>query len=182
MEGGAVSDLLKTNQFSPLIVYVIMLVVSAIIVYHTRSELHSTGSSKLKKVADLYMWHQVALYLVVGALLYGLCQYNEQTMAWVVLFAPLIVYMLKSVLSYYNVSLFHKSVSDINSSVSNRHPKGPVSAQQALSNSIRQQSNVQTPMGPVRPSMRLGTNAQPGMAPPLNAQSISGLGGNNYLL
>ena len=39
MEGGSVSDLLKTNQCSPLIVYVVMLVVSAVVVYNVRNDL-----------------------------------------------------------------------------------------------------------------------------------------------
>ena len=181
MEGGSVSDLLKTNQCTPLIVYVVMLVVSAVVVYNVRNDLHSSGSQKLKKIADLYMWHELAMYLVVGVLLYGLCQYNQETIAWVVLFAPLIVYMLKTILSYYGVSLFHKSLTVENMPM-NKHPKNAMTAQQALSNSIRQQSNVQTPMGPVRPSTRLGTNEQPGMAPPLNARSVSGLTGNNEWL
>ena len=61
MNGGAVSDLLKTNQFSPLVIYGIMVAVSAIIVYTVRNDLHSYNNSKIKKIADLYMWHELSL-------------------------------------------------------------------------------------------------------------------------
>ena len=33
----------------------------------------------------MFTWYEVSMLLVTGIILFGLCQYNETTLAWVVL-------------------------------------------------------------------------------------------------
>ena len=52
----------------------------------------------------MHAWYEIALLLVLGVVLFGLCQYNQQTLAWIVLFFPLALYIVKTLFVFNSVS------------------------------------------------------------------------------
>ncbi len=44
------------------------------------------------------------MIIVLGIILFGLCQYNQQTLAWIVLFFPLALYIVKTLFVFNSVS------------------------------------------------------------------------------
>lgn len=164
------SELLKMDKCSPFISYIVMVVVTGITIYNVRTELNKLGANnKVKNINDMFMWYEVALIVIVGVVMYGLCQYNESTLAWVLLFVPIIAYLSKTIIVFMSVSNAQKLAPPDSINV----PGGIMDPQQALVSSIQQQAAMQVPKQGVIPSHKLGTNEQPGMAPPLNNKSSS---------
>ena len=164
------SDLFKMDKCSPLMAYGVIVVITAICIYNVRSEFNRVGHNpKIKNINDMFMWYELALLLITGVLMFGLCQYNENTMAWGVLFAPLVAYTAKTILVFWSVSSMQKVVPpDVNVQTVNRAQTSQA-IQNALSQQMKQQAAIQTPHQQVLPSQRLGSNAVPGMVKPLNS-------------
>jgi hypothetical protein len=167
------SELLKMDKCSPFISYVVMVIVTGITIYNVRTELNKLGNNnRVKNINDMFMWYEVALVIIVGVVMYGLCQYNESTLAWILLFVPIIAVLSKTVIVFLSVSNAQKLVPADAVSI----PGSSMDPQQALISSIQQQAAMQVPRQGVMASHKLGTNEQPGLAPPLNkASSISSL-------
>ena len=101
MESSSFSELFKMDKCSPLVAYVLIVIVTAICIYNVRSESSKLGENqKVKNISDMFTWYEVSMLLVTGIILFGLCQYNETTLAWVVLCAPLIAYVVKTVIVF----------------------------------------------------------------------------------
>jgi len=164
------SELLKTDKCSPLIVYGIIVVITAVCIYNVKTDFSKFGDNhKIKNISDMFMWYELALLLITGVLMFGLCQYNENTMAWSVLFAPLVAYTAKTILVFWSVSSMQKVVPpDVNVQTVNSAQTSQA-IQNALSQQMKQQAAIQTPQQQVLPSQRLGSNAVPGMVKPLNS-------------
>ena len=174
------SDLFKMDKCSPLMAYGVIVVITAICIYNVRSEFNRVGHNpKIKNINDMFMWYEIALLLVTGVIMYGLCQYNEATLAWIVLFAPLLAYTIKTVIVFLSVSNVQTIIPPaVDPNIpSNMHPSNAGGSQQALADSIRRQAAIQTPQQVVSPAFKMGNNSHPGLSPPLNSKSseISGL-------
>jgi len=171
------SDLFKMDKCSPLMAYGVIVVITAICIYNVRSEFNRVGHNpKIKNVNDMFMWYEIALLLVTGVIMYGLCQYNESTLAWLVLFAPLLAYTIKTVIVFLSVSSIQTIIPPtVDPNIpSNMHPSNAGGAQQALADSIRRQTAIQAPQQQVKPAFKMGNTAQPGMSPPLNSMDSMG--------
>jgi hypothetical protein len=174
------SDLFKMDKCSPLMAYGVIVVITAICIYNVRSEFNRVGHNpKIKNINDMFMWYEIALLLVTGVIMYGLCQYNEATLAWLVLFAPLLAYTIKTVIVFLSVSSVQTIIPPaVDPNIpSNMHPSNAGGSQQALADGIRRQSAIQTPQQVVSPAFKMGNNTHPGLVPPLNSKSseIAGL-------
>ena len=49
---------------------------------------------------SLYSWNEIKYILVMGVVLYGLCQYKQDTLAWVSLSVPLFYLVFKNMYVY----------------------------------------------------------------------------------
>ena len=98
------SSLLKTDKCSPLIVYIVFVIISSITLFNTNSLMKKLQHHKINNIFTMHAWYEVALLLVLGVVLFGLCQYNQQTLAWIVLFFPLALYVIKTLFIFNSVS------------------------------------------------------------------------------
>ena len=88
---------------SPVIVFIVYVIVSGVYLYMSRNVLKRFNSQKMENLYDLYSWSEVKLVIVLGVIIYGLCQYDQMNLAWLFLLLPIIYIMLKNILVYYNV-------------------------------------------------------------------------------
>jgi hypothetical protein len=99
-----VNELLTTKMCSPVIIYGIILLMSLICIYFTRQRLGRYSTLKMENLYNLYSAQELKFLLVLGATMYGLCQYNKTELAWIFLIFPVIYIMLQNVLLYVHVS------------------------------------------------------------------------------
>ena len=177
------SELLKMDKCTPLVAYGVIVIITAVCIYNVRSESSKLGENhKVKNISDMFTWYELALLLSVGVVLFGLCQHNETSLAWGVLFLPLIAYTLKTVVVFLSVSNLQKIIPpDMTMGPLQMNPGNSTGLQQVLNQQVKQQAAIQTPQQSVMPSQKLGYNAQPGKASfnqPLKSTPITGLGGD----
>ena len=110
MESVNINELFSTKMCSPLIVFIVIVVIFAISLFNTRNTLKKFGSTKMDNLFNVYSWHEVKLVIFVGVILYGLCQYDKQDMAWIVLLFPLVYLILKNLMVFFQVSLAQQNV------------------------------------------------------------------------
>jgi len=102
------SSLLKTDKCSPLIVYIVLVIVSAVTMFNTHGILKKFQNFKVDNIFSMHMWYEIGLLVVLGVVLFGLCQYNQQNLAWIVLFFPLALQILKTLLVFNSVQMVQK--------------------------------------------------------------------------
>ena len=107
-ELSSISSLLKTDKCSPLIIYVVLVIISAVTMFNTNGLLKKFQNFKVDNIFTMHIWNEVSLLIILGVILYGLCQYNQQTLAWIVLFFPLILQLLKTILIFNSVHAIQK--------------------------------------------------------------------------
>jgi hypothetical protein len=99
-----INELLTTKMCSPVIIYGVVLVVSVISVYLCRQRLQRYNTGKMDTLAMMFTMQEVKFMLVLGIIMYGLCQYNKTELAWIFLIFPIIYVMIQNVLLYIHVS------------------------------------------------------------------------------
>ena len=99
-----VNELLTAKMCSPVIVYGVVLVVSAISVHMCRGRLKRYNTYKMDTLANMFTMQEVKFMLVLGVVMFGLCQYNKTELAWIFLIFPIIYVMIQNVLLYIHVS------------------------------------------------------------------------------
>ena len=67
------------------------------------------GYSNIENLYNLYSWNEVKLVIVLGVIIYGLCQYDQMNLAWIFLLLPIIYIMLKNLFVYAYVSIAHQN-------------------------------------------------------------------------
>ena len=97
-------DLLATNMCSPMVVYIVFVVVTAIALFMTRSALKRYNTEKMETLFNIHLMNEIKMVIVIGAVMYGLCQYNQVNLAWVFLIFPIIYVLLKNILIFIPVS------------------------------------------------------------------------------
>ena len=76
-------DLLSAKMCSPMMVYLVFVIITGISVFLTRSTLKRFNNAKMENLYNLFSLHEVKLVVVLGAILFGLCQYNQVNLAWI---------------------------------------------------------------------------------------------------
>ena len=94
---------------SPVIVFIVYVIVSGVSLYMSRNVLKRFNSQKMENLYDLYSWSEVKLVIVLGVIIYGLCQYDQMNLAWIFLLLPVVYIMLSNLVVYYNVSNAHQN-------------------------------------------------------------------------
>ena len=102
-------DLLSTKMCSPLVIYIVIVIISGISLYMTRSTLKRYQNQKMENLYNLHAWYEVKLLIIKGVILYGLCQYNQVNLAWIFLLLPILYLIFKNLFIFLFVSLAHQN-------------------------------------------------------------------------
>ena len=98
------SSLFKTDKCSPLVVYIVLVIVTGVTLFNTNGLMKKLQNFKINNIFTMHMWYEISMLIVLGVVLFGLCQYNQQTLAWIVLFFPIAWYLVKTLLVFNSVS------------------------------------------------------------------------------
>ena len=101
---GELNELLTTKMCSPVIIYGVVLVVSIISVYISRQALKRFNTQKMENLYNLYTMQELKFMIILGVIMYGLCQYNKTELAWIFLIFPVIYVLIQNALLYIHVS------------------------------------------------------------------------------
>jgi predicted membrane protein len=110
--GSSVNSLLKTDKCSPLVVYIVFAIIAGVTLYNNYNISQKFKSVKVNNILTMHMWYEISFIVILGVLLYGLCSYNHENLAWAVLFAPLVIYIIKLAYVFSSVSSIMKNVPD----------------------------------------------------------------------
>ena len=94
---------------SPVVIFIIYVIVSGVSLFMSRNTLKRFNNQRMENLYNLYSWSEVKLVIVLGVIIYGLCQYDQMNLAWLFLLLPVIYLMLKNLFVYYNVSIAHQN-------------------------------------------------------------------------
>ena len=99
-----VNELLTTKLCSPVIVFAVVAVISVIGIYLCRRTLSRYNTHKMENLQNLFTMQELKYLLVLGVIMFGLCQYNKTELAWIFLIFPIIYTMIQNGLLYIHVS------------------------------------------------------------------------------
>jgi len=97
------NELLTTKSCSPLIIYGVVLVCSFVCIYLLNGRLKKFGSYKMENLYSLFMLQEIKYLLILGVIMYGLCQYKKTELAWIFLIFPVIYVIIQNVLIFINI-------------------------------------------------------------------------------
>ena len=169
MDNINVSELFTTKMCSPLIAFAVITLLLGVSLYNSRTALKSHNSSKMDNLLNVYSWHEIKLIIMVGVVLYGMCQYNQVYLAWVFLFVPVIYLVIKNLMLFLYVSLGHQNAPKQAPQMQNYGV--PPAMQQAVQQ-MAQQAPVQEPV-----------NKNIDLSPPMSSsiQQLAGQGNGMQL-
>jgi hypothetical protein len=164
-------DLLSTKMCSPLVIYIVIVIISGISLYMSRSVLKRYKNQKMENLYNLFAWHEVKLLIIKGVILYGLCQYNQVNLAWIFLLFPICYLIMKNLMIFFFVSLAHQNAPQEVEQPAQLSSQG----QQAMLQQVvakQQQESFQQAKQPVNKSINMGGDNLTGFSPPLNQMSF----------
>ena len=171
-----INELFSTKMCSPMIIFTVMVVIHGISLYYTRNTLKKFKTTKMDNLFNVYSWYEIKMVILIGVILYGLCQFNQVNLAWVLLFFPIVYTMIKNLMIFVFVSLGHQNAPKVNNEYSN-YGMSPA-MQQAMFQQPQQAPSVNKNLD-LRPAISSQTSTPvndlgSGMQQPLGAYS-----GNN---
>lgn len=101
---GEINELFTTKMCSPVVIFGVVLLITGISVYLSRSTLQRYNTQKMENLYSLYTMQEFKFMLVLGVTMYGLCQYNKTELAWIFLIFPIIYIVIQNGLLYVHVS------------------------------------------------------------------------------
>ena len=101
---GEINELLSTKMCSPVIIYLVILVVSVVSVYLCRQRMKSYNTQKMENLYNMFTMQELKFMLVLGITMFGLCQYKKTELAWIFLIFPVIYVLIQNALLYIHVS------------------------------------------------------------------------------
>lgn len=178
MDNINVGDLLSTKMCSPLVVFAVIVVIFGISLYNTRNVLKSYNTTKMDNLFNTFSWHEVKMVLVIGIILYGMCQYNQVNLAWIFMFLPVIYLAIKNLMIFLFVSLAHQNAPKSAPNNLQQHYGMSPAMQQAMAQTV-QQPVQQPPVDKtinITPPVSTSVNnlASQGMQAPLGQQVQGG--------
>ncbi len=102
--GGEMNELLSTKMCSPLMIYLAVIVTSGLSVFLTKEHLKRHNSNKMDNLFNLYSLNELKLMIVLGLIIFGLCQYNKTNLAWIFLIFPIIYLLIQNLIVHIHVS------------------------------------------------------------------------------
>ena len=101
---GEINELLSTKMCSPVIIYLVILVVSVVSVYLCRQRMKRYNTQKMENLYNMFTMQELKFMLVLGITMFGLCQYKKTELAWIFLIFPVIYVLIQNALLYVHVS------------------------------------------------------------------------------
>jgi len=184
MDNINLGDLFTTKMCSPLIAFAVIVVIFGISLFNTRSILKSYNTTKMDNLFNVFSWHEVKLVIVIGIILYGMCQYNQVYLAWIFMFLPVIYLTIKNLMIFLFVSLAHQNAPKAQTEYLQQNYGMSSAMQQAMMQSVQQQPvdktinmvpSMQQPMSSSLQQLagQSNQNLQQGMQAPLGQQMNS---------
>lgn len=99
-----VNELLTTKLCSPVIIFGVVATVSLISVYLCHRSLSRYNTLKMENLKNICMIQEFKYLILLGIIMFGLCQYNKTELAWVFLIFPIIYVIIQNSLLYIHVS------------------------------------------------------------------------------
>ena len=115
------NELLSTKMCSPLIVYFGVVVLCGLSVYLTRDHLKRHNTNKMDNLFNLYSLNEVKFIIILGLTIFGLCQYNKTTLAWVFLIFPIIYCIIQASIIQIHVSSGVQNAPKVNTIMPESH-------------------------------------------------------------
>ena len=88
--GGDINELLTTKMCSPVIVLGVVIAVTAVGLFLASRVMKRYGTYKMENLTNLFTLQELILGIVLGVIMYGLCQYNKEDLSWIFLIFPVI--------------------------------------------------------------------------------------------
>jgi len=102
--GGEMNELLSVKMCSPMMIYLAVVVTSGLSVFLTRQSLKRHNTNKMDNLFNLYSLNELKFMIVFGLILFGLCQYNKTSLAWIFLVFPVIYVIIQNLIVHIHVS------------------------------------------------------------------------------
>jgi hypothetical protein len=114
------NELLTTKSCSPLIIYGVVLICSFVCIYILNGRLKKFNSYKMDNLYNLFMFQELKYLIILGVILFGLCQYKKAELAWIFLIFPVIYVIIQNVLIFINIiSAYQNTPQDLVSTSTN---------------------------------------------------------------
>ena len=101
------TELFKTDKCSPIVAYLLIIMIYGVNIYIINNNLKKFNRWEINNIFYVFLWYEIKLLLILAIILFGLCQYNQQLLSWLILFIPLILVIVKS--SYIFMTIFNIS-------------------------------------------------------------------------
>lgn len=106
----SIKDLFKPNKCSPIIAYFLIILISIVMIINAKETTNKLQENyKILNVFKLFTYSELLFLLVHGIVLFGLCQHNQETLAWITLLFPLLSYLIKNIIVFISLYTIQKS-------------------------------------------------------------------------
>ena len=99
-----INELFATKKCSPVMIFGIIFILSCVCIYLIREKLKNYNTHKMDTLSNVFTLQEGKYLLILGIVLFGLCQYNKTDLAWIFLIFPIIYSLLQNVLLFIHVS------------------------------------------------------------------------------
>ena len=99
-----VNELLTTKLCSPVIIFGVVATVSLISIYLCHRSLSRYNTLKMENLKNLCTIQELKYLILMGIIMFGLCQYNKTELAWIFLIFPIIYVIIQNSLLYIHLS------------------------------------------------------------------------------
>jgi len=153
---GEMNELLNLKSCSPFMIYIVMVFVCMFKIYYTRLNLKRYNTNKMDNLYNYYSMGEFRFMFLIGLVLYGLCSYNKEFLAWLVLLLPIVYVLLQNIITQIYVVSAYQSA--------------PVPVlEEKKEKSVETGARIMPEMSPPKPSV---------LTPPMSTQKSELLGGS----
>ena len=152
---GEVNELMNLKSCSPLMIYIVMVFMCMFKIYYTRLNLKRYNTTKMDNLYNYYSMGEFRFMFLIGLVLYGLCSYNKEFLAWLVLLLPILYVLLQNIITQIYVVSAYQSA--------------PVPVLEKQDVKIDTGERIMPQMSPPKPSV---------LTPPMSTQTSELLGGS----
>ena len=159
-----------------MMIYLACVVTIGLSVYLTRQSLNRNNTNKMDNLFNLYSLNELKFMIVFGLVLFGLCQYNKTSLAWIFLLFPVIYVIIQNLIVHIHVS---SAVQSAPKEVEVQHM--PQYAAQVIPQDTQQ--SKPPPMVPAMkqsPDMPVTTRSSQVLGGSSDFSGVSGPGAGNY--
>ena len=144
------NELLTAKLCSPVIVYCVVLVISLACIYFCRQKLTRYNTEKMDNLYHLSTMQELKFLIILGVIMYGLCQYNKTELAWIFLIFPVIYVLIQNSLLYIHVSSAIQNAPAVSPPMNNQnYGLGGMNLPLLQTQQANQQMNQQIPLAPI---------------------------------